>query len=79
MFGNVDEIIVPADVARTGSGAMAGAQPLASGAVGMAAGGDGRPLSLRPSHPTSCGPVKFSLLFPCALKFKNLKLELIES
>lgn len=33
--------------------------------------GTGQPLSLGLSHPTSGGPVKFSLLFPCAWKLKT--------
>lgn len=43
---------MPADVARTGSGGMAVAQPPASGTVGMAAGGDGAASepATEPSH-----------------------------
>lgn len=79
MFRNVDRIIVPADVARTGSRGMAGAQPLASGAVGMAAGGDGAASepATEPSH--LLWPSKVFTTLSLFFEIQNLKLAFIKS
>lgn len=70
---------MPADVARTGSRGMAGAPPLASWAVGVAAGDDGAASepATEPSHLLWPSQV-FTTLSLC-FEIKNLELELIES